>query len=100
LTVGGYTGRQPSKIYFSADSGDIVTGLAWASWTAAGATGSGISSIQDCVPSCAAGTATTVPTTITLSSPVNGRFTVITEVRDGKTLRFQYPGGPWPLEAS
>jgi hypothetical protein len=40
-----------------------------------------------------------VPTTITLSSPVNGRFTVITEKRNGQAVTVKWPVR-WPLGAS
>jgi hypothetical protein len=39
-----------------------------------------------------------VPTTITLSSPVNGKFTVIMEKRNGRTATVKWPV-MWPLDA-
>jgi hypothetical protein len=44
VTIGQWTGREPRTIYFSGDSGDIVTNLTWSRWTAdnAVATGRGI----------------------------------------------------------
>lgn len=99
LTVSDWTGREPSEIGFSADGGNIATGLHWSSWTSTGATGNGESDIQNCVPNCAQGTHTPVATTITLSSPVNGHFTAMTETRNGQTTRWTYPSY-WPGQAS
>jgi ABC-type lipoprotein export system ATPase subunit len=99
LTVGGWTGTDPSTIGFSADGGNIVTGIIWSSWTATGARGRGTSYLDNCVPNCAQGTTTAVPATITLSDPAGGRFTVIKERRAGATTIFTYSGF-WPLNAS
>jgi eukaryotic-like serine/threonine-protein kinase len=99
LTVGSYTGLKPAQIDFSGDSGDVVTGITWASWTATSATGAGTSDIDSCVPSCAQAPSDLVPTTLKLSDPVNGRFTLITEVRNGSTETFAYPRS-WPAGAS
>jgi serine/threonine protein kinase len=99
VTIGTYTGIEPSEIGFSGDGGNVVTAMSWVSWTATGATGIGTSGIDNCIPDCASGTVTQVPATITLSSPVNGRFTVMTETRDGSTSSWQYPSS-WPEGAS
>jgi hypothetical protein len=61
-------GRRPSSIYISGDGGDIVTRLSW-DWTASHATGEGTSNIQNCIPNCAAGTDTPVPTSIVPLDP-------------------------------
>ena len=79
LTVGGWTGREPAAIYFSGDAGDIATGLTWSSWTTDQAVARGTRNELGCVPNCAQGTATPYPVTITLSKPVNGRFTFLAE---------------------
>ena len=89
----------PSQIDFSGDSGNVVTGIAWASWTATAATGSGKSDIDSCVPSCAQAPPDFVTTNLVLSDPVNGRFTLITETRNGSTETFTYPNS-WPNGAS
>ena len=94
LTAGTYSGVKPGTIYFSGDAGNVVQVITWTSWNASSATGTGMSDIQGCVPDCATGSETPVPATITLSDPVNGAFTSITEVRDGIT----YTG--WPEGAA
>jgi len=40
-----------------------------------------------------------VTTTLRLSDPVSGRFTLITEIRNGSTESFTYPNS-WPNGAS
>ncbi|HWG02367.1 MAG TPA: hypothetical protein VG164_11060 [Trebonia sp.] len=99
VTIGKFTGWAPSQIDFSADGGNVVTGIRWSSWTTAGATGRGKSGIESCVPNCAAGKVATVPATITLSAPRDGRFTMLTETRAGQTMTLRYPSS-WPLAAS
>jgi hypothetical protein len=99
VAIGQFTGRAPSEIDFSADGGNVVTGLRWQSWTASEAAGQGTSGIESCVPNCAEGSVRYVPTTITLSSPVNGKFTAVTEKRIGQTLTVKWPV-QWPLGAS
>jgi hypothetical protein len=104
LIAGPYRGRRPSTIDISGDAGDIVTGLHWSSWTASSATGEGTSNVQNCVPDCASGTETPVPTSIRLLDPENGYFTKLVERRDGQTEVFFYTPGHlpdnWPGDAS
>ena len=99
MSIGRYTGRKPSEIDFSADGGNVVTGIRWFSWTAAGATGRGTSAIESCVPDCARGPVTYVSTAIVLSAPLSGDFTVLDETREGHVMKFRYPVF-WPLAAS
>ena len=99
LTVGGYSGMKPATIDFSGDASNVVTSITWTSWTATGATGQGTSDIDSCVPSCAQAPASYVPATITLSAPVNGKFTAMTETRNGSSSNWSYPG-TWPTGAS
>jgi eukaryotic-like serine/threonine-protein kinase len=99
LTVGSYNGMNPSQIDFSGDAGNVVTGITWASWTATAATGSGKSDIDSCVPNCAQAPPDIVATNLVLSDPVNGRFTLITETRNGSTETFTYPSS-WANGAS
>ena len=99
LAIGTFTGRRPSAIGFSADGGNIVTGIRWLSWTGAGATGQGVSGMESCVPDCAQGAVRYVATTITLSGAVNGRFTVLDETRAGQVITMRWPA-QWPLDAS
>ena len=94
VTIGRWTGRQPAAIYFSGDAGDVATGLTWSAWNTSTAVGHGTRSELSCVPSCAQGTATPYPVTITLSRPVDGRFTLITEQTadaHGTTETFRAP---------
>jgi predicted Ser/Thr protein kinase len=97
LSAGSYTGERPTRIVFDASSGNVVTGISWASWTASGATGSGQSALGLCLPVCLK--AGQVPTTIVLSDPVHGRFTQLTESRAGSSVAYTYPGS-WPVSAS
>ncbi len=99
LTVGSYTGMKPTEIAYSGDSGNVVTKIQWSSWTATGATGQGTSDIDSCVPACAQAPPSFVPATVTLSAPVNGRFTKMTETRNGSTSYWTYPSA-WPGSAS
>jgi hypothetical protein len=99
LTVGNWTGTNPSFIGFSGDGSNVVARITWSSWTLTAAEGIGTSYLESCVPNCAQGTTTAVPADITLSDPVNGRFTVIKERRAGATTTFTYPG-TWPGDAS
>jgi len=99
LAVGSYSGMRPSEIAYSGDATNVVTGLSWSSWTATSATGTGTSDIDSCVPSCAAASPNNVSTTITLSAPVNGQFTKMTETRNGSTTSYTYPDN-WAQSAS
>ncbi len=99
LVAAGYHAIKPKEIDFSADAGNIVTGITWSSWTATRAIGSGTSDIDSCIPSCAAAPTDLVATRLILSQPVNGHFTVISEVRNGTTEAFVYPNA-WALDAS
>ena len=99
LTVGSYTGMKPAEIAYSGDSTNVVTKITWSSWTASGASGQGTSDIDSCNPNCAQAPPSLVPTTVTLSAPVNGKFTKMTETRNGFTSTYTYPGN-WPQSAS
>jgi hypothetical protein len=100
LILGRWSGIEPSQIDFSADGGNIVTGLLWSAWTKSRALGQGTSDIQSCVPNCAQGTDTPVSTTITLSDPRRGRFTEMTENRNGLTSDYTYGPRTWPQYGS
>ena len=99
LTVGSYSGMQPTEIAYSGDGTNVVTGIKWASWTATGATGTGTSDINSCVPNCAQAPPNYVTTTVTLSAPANGTFTQMTETRNGSATSYIYPGN-WAQSAS
>jgi hypothetical protein len=100
LSVRNWTGQEPLAIYFSGDAGNIVTGLVWSSWIASEAVGEGTSIIQNCIPNCAQGTDTRVPTTIALSDPEGGQFTRITETRNGTTSTVVWGSIGWPMGAA
>ena len=99
LTVGGYTGMKPTEIAYSGDATNVVTKITWSSWTATGASGQGTSDIDSCNPNCAQAPPSLVPTTVTLSAPVNGRFTKIFENDTAFTEIYTYPDN-WPQSAS
>jgi hypothetical protein len=93
-TFGQWTGRQPATIYFSGDAGDIATGLTWTLWSQTEAVGHGTRDILGCVPTCAQGSSTPYPVTITLTKPVNGQFTSLVELTakgTGMTETFAAP---------
>ena len=100
LTAGSYTGTKPAEIDYSGDASNVVTKITWSSWTATGASGTGTSGIESCNPNCAQGPVKQVPTTITLSNPVNGKFTQMTETRNGSSQSYTYPSASWPEGAS
>jgi len=99
LTVGSYTGMKPTEIAYSGDATNVVTKITWSSWTSSLASGQGTSDIDSCNPNCAQAPPSLVPTTVTLSAPVNGRFTKMTETRNGFTSTYTYPDN-WPQSAS
>jgi serine/threonine protein kinase len=99
LVAGSYSGMQPTEIGYSGDSTNVVTSITWSSWTATSATGTGTSDIDNCVPSCAAASPDPVTTTITLSDPVGGHFTQMSETRNGSTTNYSYPTA-WAQSAS
>jgi serine/threonine protein kinase len=99
LVAGSYSGMQPTEIGYSGDSTNVVTSITWSSWTATSATGTGTSDIDNCVPSCAAASPNLVTTTITLSDPVGGHFTQMSETRNGSTTNYSYPT-TWAQSAS
>lgn len=100
LTVGSWSGIKPTRIDFSADAGNVVTGIIWSSWTATQAVGQGTSDIQSCIPNCAQGSDAPVPATITLSNPENGDFTQMKESRNGVVGTGTYGSNGWPMGAS
>jgi serine/threonine protein kinase len=99
LTAGSYTGMKPTEIAFSGDATNVVTKISWTSWTATGASGTGTSDIDSCNPNCAQAPPSLVPTTITLTDPVDGKFTKMIEARNGSSATYTYPSN-WPEGAS
>ena len=97
VTIGRWTGREPFTIYFSGDAGNIATDLKWSAWTADRALASGTWHYLSCQPSCAAGTSTPYPVTISLTDAIAGRFTKLVEKTSGphaftQTLTAPYLG--------
>lgn len=96
VTIAGWTGREPATVYFSGDAGNVATGLTWAVWNQSEAVGHGTRQELSCIPDCADGTATPYPVTLTLTKPVDGKFTsIIEQTADGKgtTETFTAPFG-------
>jgi len=94
VTLGSWTGIEPSLMQFSGDAGNIVTNIVWSSWNDLGAVGEGVWHYDNCVPDCAGGTVTPTPATIILSVASDGRFTQLTEELGGPfggTLTFALP---------
>jgi hypothetical protein len=79
VTIGSWTGREPSTIAFSADGGNIAGDLTWSIWNQTEAIGNGTRVEENCVPNCTQGTQTPYPVAITLSNPVDGQFTTLVE---------------------
>jgi len=65
---------KPSMIVLAcADFNALLEHLSWSSWTATGATSTGVFTYNDCVPYCALGTFHSVPARVQLSYPVETR---------------------------
>jgi hypothetical protein len=58
---------QPKQIYVSADGSRYVDSLTWAGWGQPQATATGTLKVNDCTPSCAQGTFSPYPATVTLA---------------------------------
>jgi hypothetical protein len=54
----------------SGDSTASLSGMAWSTWNATEAVGTGTEQLDDCDPNCAAGTLHAIPVRVTLSKPV------------------------------
>jgi hypothetical protein len=86
VTFGHYTGRKPAAIVLNDAVGGTVQGIRWTAWTATRAAG--------------AGRLGNVPTEVTLSDVVDGRFTHMGETSNGETMLQAYPDDEWPTGAS
>jgi hypothetical protein len=62
-----YMEAKPAKITVSGDGSGYVDSLAWTGWGTARATATGSLHVNDCNPSCAQGTYTAYPATVTLA---------------------------------
>lgn len=83
ITIGAWTGVKPQTIWFSGDSGNVVTNIVWSSWSPSTGVGQGSWNYDNCVPDCAQGTETPYSATITVSNPSSGQFTQLTEAQTG-----------------
>ena len=93
LVTPGFSGVRPSAIQFSADGGDVVTGIQWPAWGSRTATGHGTVGRDNCTPNCAEGRTSYVPARITLSMPdAKGEWTVVSETVQGRTTTFSMSG--------
>jgi serine/threonine protein kinase len=87
VTFGSYTGRKPAAIVMNNNSGlGTIENIRWTSWTATGAAGRG--QLGE------------IATQVSLSAPVNGRFTHMGETDAGSVLLEAYPDNEWPTGAS
>lgn len=63
--------QKPAEIVlYCADAGQILTEIKWSTWSSQEATGTGISTTNDCEPNCAAGTDVVTNVDIKLIKPV------------------------------
>jgi hypothetical protein len=95
VTLGTWTGIEPTLLQFSGDAGNIVIDISWSSWNDSAAVGEGTWGYDDCIPDCAGGVVKDFPTRITLSDPSDGRFTRLTEDQSGpfgQSFTFGLPG--------
>jgi len=93
---------EPTTLGFSGDSTNFITDITWTAWTATTATGQGTWGYLSCNPNCAQGGSTPYPATLTLTDPVDGSFSRITEQTAGPygfSQTYTYPS-PWALGAS
>ena len=81
-------------MFFCADNTWNIDNLAWTSWSADGAKGTGIEFRDNCVPNCAQGSAIYSPVTVTLTgaSPPDFHYTsaVITNQNTGTSETFKW----------
>jgi hypothetical protein len=61
--------HEPSSLLMSADGSLYAKDLTWAGWGTTTAVGHGTAEVNDCTPSCAAGTYHGYPATITVTKP-------------------------------
>ncbi len=69
VTCSGEMRTEPVQIIVSGDGTAFVSGLTWAGWGSATATGTGTLKLDNCNPNCAQGSLTGYPATVTLSDP-------------------------------
>jgi hypothetical protein len=94
VTIGQWTGSKPQTIWFSGDSGNIVTNIDWSSWGQDVGHGEGTWHYDNCDPDCAEGTETDYPASLTVTGASGPQFTVLQEVQSGpygRTYSFALP---------
>jgi hypothetical protein len=75
-----------------------VTTITWSSWENAGGSGSGTLNVNNCQPTCAAGSVTSSPTFVVVSDPVGGVFQDVLVTPPSGSLTEQsssQPGSGW-----
>jgi len=82
VRLGTFAGQKPTTIVFGADAGNVVSHLTW-TWGATEAVGHGQWGYLSCNPDCASSVPVYYPATITLTDPVGGYFTEISEQTTG-----------------
>jgi hypothetical protein len=85
---------EPSQIVNSGDGTTYVKVLTWSAWGSSTATGSGTLELNNCTPSCAAGTYTGYPATVTLS----GLVSYSSSAQAYASMVISAPGSPNPTE--
>jgi hypothetical protein len=73
-TPGAKPRERPASIDIGCDGHIAISGLTWSSWGATTASGSGTLTVNDCQPTCAAGSVKSSPAFVVVSSPSNGIF--------------------------
>ena len=102
--MGHFTVRPVALTLACADAGLIVHSLIWSTWTSASAEATGIASLNDCVPYCAAGHTHEYSARLVLSAATRGRpsfFTLATMTFTGRrptgwtnpTISYPVPAG-------
>lgn len=85
---------KPKRIIVTcADANFVVQGINWSSWTSVRATGRGVARVNDCNPSCAAGTFRSYPVRVTLSRPTLCRSGLTQFVRIAVRFTAEKPHG-------
>lgn len=70
---------RPTSLHNGADARNLIYEITWAYWTASGALGHGTRCADPAGTACIGPNTRQIPTTLTLSRPVNGQFTRIDE---------------------
>lgn len=101
FVAGQWTGEEPVQIDFGSGCCNVVDHLTW-SWAGTTAVGQGTWEYDACTEGCVMGPFTPYPATITLSDPVGGVFTKLTDTTSGPygTVSNWYYPQNWPFGAS